>query len=547
MRDHNSFEMQGETYFKATYQSSMDRPHQQHDNPPKKCNQFPPRFGHECQHRCHCLNLTEFCNKATGHCTSGCMHGWIGDNCQTISSIFDKTKINAISRSQHSVTCNIYKLWYHWTDVYLAFYNKTKTYEIVHVSNNGTILVSDQRLNVAFQKSTKTDDPDNVTFVFDFRSESCDLEGMYKCLFEMSENLNTEFAELTLTVEDQPNITEFHIEDFYYSISNHTLSCSVTIASNSANDIRLQLCLGNSYMSITDDPAFTPSLSSEIKELGKCTHQKTVFYAFDFAMVTNGTFVRCVAIDQNLNITVTTGCVPLVLRSPDISVTVEPKYQLTVPGSTVDILCHANVSNYEWKEIHLDYTNDTTTQRILSILPTDPSPIFGNKANATVLSKNDIVNISFAVCTTEVVPYCNTKVELTCTIEFLDKTLGRKNETGTILVKGPPTNLSLDLEDQYISGIDATINCTANMDPNNTMLFLVGKESTAREPTMAPTINVQTFVEQSNDCGPKVRVVYPADFTFLRSNNFLACIASDKDYGKNFTSDYKTPSITIIN
>ena len=117
------------------------------------------------------------------------------------------------------------------------------------------------------------------------------------------------------------------------------------------------------------------------------------------------------------------------------------------------------------------------------------------------------------------------------------------------VLPGPPTNLSLDLEDQYTTGIDATINCTANMDPNNTVLFLVGKESTAREPTMAPTINVQTFVEQSmaNDCGPKVRVVYPADFTFLRSNNFLACIAFDKDYGKNFTSVYKTPSITIIN
>ena len=53
------------------------------DTPPEKCNQLPPRFGNECQHRCHCLNLTEFCNKETGHCTSGCLHGWIGDNCQT--------------------------------------------------------------------------------------------------------------------------------------------------------------------------------------------------------------------------------------------------------------------------------------------------------------------------------------------------------------------------------------------------------------------------------------------------------------------------------
>ena len=114
----------------------------------------------------------------------------------------------------------------------------------------------------------------------------------------------------------RPNITEFHIEDYYYSISNHTLSCSSFFASNPTNDIKLELCLGNSFKTITDDPAFTLSLSSDVKTIGKCSHRKTLFYTFDFAMVSNGTFLRCVAIDQNLNITATTECVPLVLRSP---------------------------------------------------------------------------------------------------------------------------------------------------------------------------------------------------------------------------------------
>ena len=114
----------------------------------------------------------------------------------------------------------------------------------------------------------------------------------------------------------------------------------------------------------------------------------------------------------------------------------EPKYQSTVPGSTVEILCHANVSNYEWKEINFDYANVTTSLRMLSIVPTDSSRIFGNNANATVFSKNDIVNISFILLTTEVVPFRNTKMELTCNFEFLHKTLGRKNDTGTVLVKG---------------------------------------------------------------------------------------------------------------
>ena len=114
----------------------------------------------------------------------------------------------------------------------------------------------------------------------------------------------------------------------------------------------------------------------------------------------------------------------------------EPKYQVKMPGSTVEIQYHANVSNYDWKEIHLNYTNDTASQRMLSIFPNALSLIFGNKANATVMSKNDIVNISFAMRIPEVVPYCNTKIELTCNIEFLDKTFGRKNDTGTVLVKG---------------------------------------------------------------------------------------------------------------
>nr|XP_022327725.1 uncharacterized protein LOC111127024 isoform X2 [Crassostrea virginica] len=475
------------------------------------------------------------------------MNGWLGENCQIISSIFNTVTIKATLQSRHVVTCSIYKLWYHWMNVYLSLDNGTQAYTLVNVSNDGVVSASDQRLNATLQKGAGTDEPDNVSFVFEFPEEACDLEGSYTCQFKMVENLNTKFAGLSVFVEARPNITEFHIEDYYYNISNHSLSCSATFASNPTNDIKLEICLGNSFKFITDDPAFILSQSSDVKTLGKCSHQKTVSYTFDFALVSNGTLLRCVAIDHNLNITIKTLCDALVLRSPDISVTVEPKLQVTVPGSTVDILCHANVSNYEWKEIHFDYTNDTTSLRMLSIVPTDSSRIFGNKANATLFSKNDNVNISFVLLTTEVVPFCNTKMELTCNIEFLDKTLGRKNDTGTVIVKAPPTNLTIALENEYVDGVYSTINCTANMDPNNTMLFLVGKETTGHEPTMAPNINVQTFVEQSNDCGPKVRAVYPADFSFLRSNSILACVAFDKDYGENFTSEYKTPSIIIIN
>ena len=69
------------------------------------------------------------------------------------------------------------------------------------VSNNGIVAVSDQRLNATLQKGAGTDEPDNVSFVFKFPEEACDLEGSYTCQFKMVENLNTKFDGLSVFVE----------------------------------------------------------------------------------------------------------------------------------------------------------------------------------------------------------------------------------------------------------------------------------------------------------------------------------------------------------
>ena len=121
--------------------------------------------------------------------------------CFLVSSIFSTVTINAKSHSRHIVTCSIYKLWYHWMNVYLSLDNGTKAYTLVNVSNDGVVSVSDQRLNATLQKGGGTDEPDNVSFVFEFPEEACDLEGSYTCQFKMVENLNTKFAVLAVFVE----------------------------------------------------------------------------------------------------------------------------------------------------------------------------------------------------------------------------------------------------------------------------------------------------------------------------------------------------------
>ncbi|XP_046551925.1 multiple epidermal growth factor-like domains protein 11 isoform X2 [Haliotis rubra] len=40
-------------------------------------------FSEDCDKQCRCLNSTDVCDKITGHCSSGCLPGYYGTDCQT--------------------------------------------------------------------------------------------------------------------------------------------------------------------------------------------------------------------------------------------------------------------------------------------------------------------------------------------------------------------------------------------------------------------------------------------------------------------------------
>lgn len=123
----------------------------------------------------------------------------------------------------------------------------------------------------------------------------------------------------------------------------------------------------------------------------------------------------------------------------DIAVIVEPTSQKGLQEATIEIICHANISNYKWKAIYLDYANDSTGRRMISVLPNDSNSLIKNEVNATVLSRNEIVNISFAIRVPKMMTDCTIEVELTCIFEFQDETVERRNDTGTVIVQGNPT------------------------------------------------------------------------------------------------------------
>lgn len=105
-------------------------------------------------------------------------------------------------------------------------------------------------------------------------------------------------------------------------------------------------------------------------------------------------------------------------------------------GSTVYMFCHANVSHYSWKVIHLEFKNSSLSQRLISVFYNETNKLLGDTINASVISDNAIVNISYILNIREEAMVCFMDGEYWCDIEFNDDTIHTTNDKGTLSVTG---------------------------------------------------------------------------------------------------------------
>lgn len=118
-----------------------------------------------------------------------------------------------------------------------------------------------------------------------------------------------------------------------------------------------------------------------------------------------------------------------------------------------------------------------------------------------------------------------------------------KNELLPFLA--PPANLIVEtMPDgyEYNGNINETINCTANINLNTTVLSLVGKEAQlVKEYFFAKRENLQTFVdsENNNDCNPTVRVSFLKLGYFLKNYNWVGCFVNNTISGESSITEFK--------
>lgn len=114
----------------------------------------------------------------------------------------------------------------------------------------------------------------------------------------------------------------------------------------------------------------------------------------------------------------------------------EPKRQIGLPNTTVEVFCYANISNYEWEAVHLLYLNDSASQRMISVYQNETNTVIEKSINATIVNRDEIVNISFFISIKEQNSMCVKFSELACNFEFSDKDIETAYEKGTIEIIG---------------------------------------------------------------------------------------------------------------
>lgn len=101
----------------------------------------------------------------------------------------------------------------------------------------------------------------------------------------------------------------------------------------------------------------------------------------------------------------------------------------------------------------------------------------------------------------------------------------------------------------YHGNIGETINCTATINPNTTVLPLIGKRvHSLNEFVFAERKNVQTFVDSESiiDCYPTVRTVFSKLVDFVLDYSWVGCLAKDTVSGQSSITEFKFVNAVFI-
>lgn len=220
---------------------------------------------------------------------------------------------------------------------------------------------------------------------------------------------------------------------------------------------------------------------------------------------------------------------------------------------TIKFLCSIHHRGYEWFAVNIFQQNTSGSVLVLNVSRDGKVESKTAGINGSMTVSDDIINVTVSFDVSRGTGVCELNKTYSCNIQLVDPSISSKVANTTLVLETPPLNLTVEtmLDGyEYNSNIGETINCTATVNPNTTVLFLIGKMTLSMTNyVFAERKNVQTFVDSENQigCYRIVRTVFNNLFSYILSYPWVGCLANDTVSGQTSISEFKRVNVLNIN
>lgn len=161
-----------------------------------------------------------------------------------------------------------------------------------------------------------------------------------------------------------------------------------------------------------------------------------------------------------------------------VIVEMRPMILYTKFDDTIRFLCSIHHRGYEWFAVNIFQQNTSGSVLVLNVSRDGKVESKTAGINGSMTVSDDIINVTVSFDVSRGTGVCELNKTYSCNIQLVDPSISSKVANTTLVLETPPLNLTVEtmLDGyEYNSNIGETINCTATVNPNTTVLFLIGK------------------------------------------------------------------------
>nr|XP_034330499.1 uncharacterized protein LOC117690400 [Crassostrea gigas] len=213
--------------------------------------------------------------------------------------------------------------------------------------------------------------------------------------------------------------------------------------------------------------------------------QISIVYSFNFTTASNGTLLRCLAVDNTLklNATVELFASSIATSSDCGNDTYDPVRKIR-KHNRIEVFRHYR--GYAWSSINIAQQNKSGSFLLLNVSSNGNVESETTRISGSVTKDDDYINVTVSFDASPGSGVCELNQTYSCDIQLIDSSIGTIAANSTLILEIPVTDVQIHLQPEYQYGLSDWINCTANTIDKYTPMFL---EVCVNESTFIPLEN----------------------------------------------------------